>query len=108
MSTTTNTSRFTRPRSYYVWVGVFILVICLMAGTFFYTTQKVEYIWRWNRLPIYFLYQDEIEIISDIDGEIESVKTDGDEAVITVKGLDGVESYIAPADSVKVDVGGYI
>jgi polar amino acid transport system permease protein len=108
MSTTTNTSRFTRPRSYYVWVGVFILVICLIAGTFFYTTQKVEYIWRWNRLPIYFLYQDEIEIISDIDGDIESVKIEGDEAVITVKGLDGVESYIAPADSVTVDVGGYI
>jgi polar amino acid transport system permease protein len=108
MSTTPNTSRFTRPRSYYIWVGVFVLIIFLLAGTFYYTTQKVEYIWRWNRLPIYFLYQDEIEIISDIDGDIESVKKDGDEAVVTVKGLDGIESYIVPADSVTVDVGGYI
>ena len=108
MSTTTILRRFTRPPSYYIWVGVFILIILLIAGAFFFATQKVEYIWRWNRLPIYFLYQDEIEIISDIDGEIESVKKDGEEAVITVKGLDGVESYIAPADSVTVDIGGYI
>ena len=44
---------------------------------------------RWNRLPIYFLYQDEIEIISEIDGEIEAVTKDGDDAVIAVN-LKGV------------------
>ena len=108
MTITTYLGKFTRPRSYYIWVGVFILAIFLIAGTFYYATQKIEYIWRWNRLPIYFLYQDKIEIISDIDGEIESVKKDGDEAVITVKGLDKVESYVIPADSLKIDVGGYV
>ena len=101
-------SRFTKPRAYYIWVGVFILVVLLIAGAFYYATQRVEYIWRWNRVPIYFLYQDNIEIISDIDGEIESVKKDGDEAVVTVKGLDKVESYIIPAGSLKIDVGGYV
>ena len=108
MSTKPNTNRFAKPRSYYVWVGVFVMIIFLIAGAFYFATQKVEYIWRWNRLPIYFLYQDEIEIISDLDGEIQSVEKDGDEAVVTVKGLDKAESYIVPAGSVKVDVGGYI
>ena len=101
-------SKTTRPRFYYTWVGVFFLIIFLIAGTFYYTTQKVEYIWRWNRLPIYFLYQDEIEVISDLDGEIESVNKKDEEAVITVKGLGKAESYVVPADSVNVDVGGYI
>ena len=108
MSTTPNTSRLTQPRSYYIWVGVFIFIVFLIAGSFYYATQKVEYIWRWNRIPIYFIYQDEIEIISDLDGEIESVTQTGDEAVVTVKGLDKEESYIVPADSVTVDVGRYI
>ncbi|MCP4627721.1 MAG: ABC transporter permease subunit, partial [bacterium] len=108
MSNTAKINKIIRPRSYYVWVGVFVLIILLIAGTFYYATQKVEYIWRWNRIPIYFLYQDEIEVISDLDGEIESIKKDGDDAVITVKGLDKAESYIVPADSVTVDVGGYI
>jgi polar amino acid transport system permease protein len=108
MSTTTILSKFTRPRSYYIWVGVFILVIFLIAGGFYYATQKIEYIWRWNRLPIYFLYQDKIEVISDIDGEVESVKKDGNKAVIAVNGLDKEESYVVPSDSVMVDVGRYV
>lgn len=108
MSTTTNVSRFTQPRAYYIWVGVFILIILLIAGGFYYATQKVEYIWRWNRLPIYFLYQDEIEVITDLDGEIASVKRDGDDAVISVKGLDQVETYVVPSDSLIVDVGRYV
>jgi len=101
-------SRFTKPRAYYIWVGVFILAILLIAGTFYYATQKIEYNWRWNRLPIYFLYQDRIDIISDIDGEVESVKKDGDKVVVTVKGLDKVESYVIPSGSLKIDIGGYV
>jgi len=108
MSTATRSNLSAKPRSYYLWVGVFILIIFLIAGGFYYATQKVEYIWRWNRLPIYFLYQDDIEVISDLDGDIESVKQEGEDAVISVKGLNKVESYVVPADSVKVDVGGYI
>ncbi len=108
MSTPTNVSRFTKPRAYYAWVGVFILIIFIIAGAFYYATQKVEYIWRWNRLPIYFVYQDDIEVISDIEGEIEQVKKDGEEAVVTVKGLNEKESYTVPTGSVTVDVGQYI
>jgi polar amino acid transport system permease protein len=91
-----------------MWVGVFVLIIFMIAGAFYYATQKVEYIWRWNRLPIYFVYQDVTEIISDIDGEIESVKKDGDKTLISVKGLDEEEFYAVPDGSVKVDVGRYV
>ena len=108
MDTTTNTSKFVKPGSYYAWVGVFILVLFLIMGIFYYATQKVQYIWRWNRLPIYFLYQDQIEVIRDIDGDIEDIKKNGDNAIVTVKGLNKLETYSVPIDSVKVDVGYYI
>lgn len=108
MTTTTFLGKFTRPRSYYIWVGVFILIILLIAGAFYFATQKIEYIWRWNRLPIYFLYQDKIEVIGYLDGEVDSIKKDGSKAVISIKGLDNEESYVVPADSVKVDVGRYV
>jgi len=108
MTITTYLGKFTKPRSYYIWVGVFILAIFLIAGAFYYATQKIEYIWRWNRLPIYFLYQDKIEVISYLDGEVESVKKDGNKAVISIKGLDKEESYVVPVDSAKVDVGRYV
>ncbi len=95
--------RFRQPRSYYVWVGVFILFVCTLIGLFYYASQKIEYIWRWNRLMIYFAYIDDIEIASEIDGEVESIVRKGKETIITVKGTDGSESYPVPAESVRVD-----
>ena len=108
MSTNANSSRFARPTSYYYWVGIFVIVILLISGGFYYATQKVAYIWRWNRIPIYFVYQDDIEIISDIDGEINKVEKDGSNALVTVKGLDESQSYTVPAESVSVDVGEFV
>ena len=73
-----------------LWVGVFWLLVVLVAGGFYYATQKIAYTWRWSRVPIYFAYKDTIEIISDIDGEVESIVKSGKETAITVKGDDEV------------------
>jgi polar amino acid transport system permease protein len=76
-----------------------------VAGGFYYTTQKISYIWRWNRVPIYFAYKDDIRITSELDGDVASITTSGKLSIITVKGLDGTESYEAPADGVDVEEG---
>ncbi len=105
MSTSKNKRQVNKPASYYVWAGVFILFVCIVSGLFLYASQKIEYVWRWNRIPIYFAYKDTIEITSEIDGEVESIAIKGKETVITVKGVDGSESYKVPAEGVKVDEG---
>ena len=69
---------------------------------FYYATQKIEYTWRWNRVPLYFAYKDTTEIVSEIEGEVESITKKGNEAVVTVKGLDGSESYTVPAQDLRV------
>jgi polar amino acid transport system permease protein len=97
-----------KPASYYVWVGVFVLFILLLVGLFYYATQKIEYVWRWNRVPIYFVYEDRIDIITDIDGDVESIQKKGEQTLITVKGLDGTETYKVPAGSARVDPGRYV
>jgi len=84
------------------------LFVFLLAGLFYYATQKIEYVWRWNRVPIYFAYNDRVDVITDIDGEVESVDKKGDQSVITVKGLDGTETYKVPAGSSQVDPGRYV
>ena len=94
-----------RPANYQMWVGVFWVFIICAAGVFYYSTQKIEYVWRWNRVPIYFAYEDSIEITSDIDGEVASITKSGQKAVITIKGVDDSKSYQVPADSVNVEVG---
>ena len=94
-----------RPANYNLWVGVFCVFILIAAGAFYYASQQIEYVWRWNRVPIYFAYKDDIQITSEIDGDVESITTGEKESIITVKGLDGSESYKAPAASVSVEEG---
>ncbi len=100
--------RLTKSASYKFWVGGFWVLVFLVAGGFYYATQKIEYTWRWNRVPIYFAYKDTIEIISDIDGNVESIAKSGKEAIITVKGSEGVETYTVPVKSKTLDKGYYV
>ena len=97
-----------RPANYNLWVGVFCVIILIVAGAFYYATQKISYVWRWNRVPIYFAYKDDIHITSEIDGDVESITPGDKESIITIKGLSESESYNAPADSVDVEEGDMI
>ena len=89
MSQSGNKQPSLRSATYNIWVAVFCVFILLVAGGFYYTTQKISYIWRWNRVPIYFAYKDDIRITSEIDGDVESITTSGDLSTIKVKGFDG-------------------
>jgi polar amino acid transport system permease protein len=104
MNTSTQ-SQLYRSSTYNLWVGVFVLFVLVGSAAFYYATQKIEYVWRWNRIPIYFVYEDVIEIRSEIEGEVESIRADEETAVITVKGIGEVASYKAPDDRVGVTVG---
>ena len=81
-----------RPPHYNLWVGVFIIFALITTGLFYYATQKIEYNWRWSRVPIYFAYEDTIEIVSEIEGDVASITQKGEDAVVTVKGIDGSAS----------------
>jgi len=105
MEKSNNIRKLAKSSRYNAWVGVFGVFCLITAGIFYYATQKIEYVWRWNRVPIYFAYEDEIEITSELDGEVESIEGKDKEAIITVKGLDGSESYTVPAGSVDVEEG---
>lgn len=105
MNQNSQNQRALRPPHYNMWVGVFVLFILLITGLFYYATQKIEYVWRWNRMPIYFVYEDTIEITSEMDGEVDSLEQDGDETIITVKEFDQTQSYRVPTEGLNVDDG---
>lgn len=97
-----------KPANYNRWVIVFCIGVLLFLGLFYYATQKIQYVWRWNRTPIYFAYEDTIDVTSTIDGEVSAIETEGNKVIITVKGDGEEESYTAPAANVWVTEGEFV
>ena len=82
--------------AYYLWVGVFVAIVLGGAFALYYAAVKIDYVWRWYRIPRYFAYQEQVEVQARIEGEVASI-TPGDKATaIRVKGPDGEETYRAP------------
>jgi polar amino acid transport system permease protein len=93
---------------YYVWVGVFFLLLISIVLSLYFSALQIDYTWRWYRIPQYFAYQDQVETKSEIDGEIQSILKKGEDAVVRVKGLEGTESYVVPASTLQVEEGDQI
>jgi polar amino acid transport system permease protein len=80
-----NNQRITgRPADYNKWVMVFCFGVLVFIGLFYYATQKIQYNWRWNRTPIYFAYLDDIDVNAEIDGEVSSIRKDGNKVIVTL------------------------
>jgi polar amino acid transport system permease protein len=92
----------------HISIFLFFLMILAVIGGIYYATQKVEYTWRWYRIPQYFYYHDQVEIRAEIGGDVASVIPKGDQVEVKVRGADVEEVYSAPADSLRVGEGDYI
>jgi len=97
-----------KPPHYNLWVGVFVLMVLIVVGLFYTATQTISYNWRWNRVPIYFLYKDSVEVRSQIMGEVDSIRVEGKKAFVEVKGGQDTETYEVPAASLIVDENEFI
>jgi polar amino acid transport system permease protein len=108
MKPTTILKRFQKPGSFYLWAVTFFLLWVLIIIAFYFATVKIEYIWRWEKIPGYFLYKDTVAITAEIDGEVETISIEGEKAVVRVKGDDETEDYIAPAEGLLIEEGDLI
>ena len=109
MKQMTNTERLSKPGVFYASVAVFVLIIIAIILTLAYATYKIEYAWRWYRLPDYFVYQEDVSIQAEEDGEIDEIATKGDKAEIRFV-TDGGETktFTVPLETYDVDEGDMI
>ncbi|WP_319759483.1 amino acid ABC transporter permease [Maridesulfovibrio sp.] len=85
------------------WKTVFYIGLFTAIFGLYWATQQVDYVWRWERIPNYFYYQDEIDITSNIEGNVTSIKQQGDNAIVVVRGENNEsERFEVPADSLNV------
>jgi polar amino acid transport system permease protein len=97
-----------RDRYYYLWVGVFFLMLFGAGFILYYSALKIDYVWRWYRIPQYFVYQEQIYVKSLVEGEVERVESQNDRTLVHVRGLDGLETYTLPGDQMLVYEGDWV
>jgi polar amino acid transport system permease protein len=94
--------------AYYMWVGVFFL---LLGGSIFllYTaTEKIDYMWRWYNVPKYFINKEASDITAAIGGTVKSLTVRADEVIIQVEGEGESETYTVPGEDVRVSKGDFV
>ena len=97
------------PKStYYLWVGVFFLVLFSVVFLIYAATMRIDYVWAWYKIPSAFLYHDQIEIKAEIEGSVASITPEGDQTIITVRGDGEEETYRIPTKDIRVASGDFI
>ncbi|MFP4306230.1 MAG: ABC transporter permease subunit [Desulfococcaceae bacterium] len=91
------------------WKSVFFVIITIGVGLLYYATKEAEYVWRWYRVPQYFIADVEVEVRAEIEGEVAAIEEGPETVQITVAGREGdSETYPAPPGSVRVYEGDFI
>ncbi len=108
MDVATKSALLKKNPTYFLWVGVFFLILALVVGLLYYATQKIDYVWRWYRIPQYFVYYDDVEIRAEIDGTVKRIARTNGDAEVTVAGVGEEESYRVPGGELRVSEGDFI
>ncbi|MCA1932871.1 MAG: amino acid ABC transporter permease [Calditerrivibrio sp.] len=52
----------------FIWNAVFVSIVGLLIFFVYYSTKKVDYIWRWERIPSYIISNEKIDIRAPFEG----------------------------------------
>ncbi len=85
------------------WHFLTAFILFMLCAGLWVATEKIDYTWRWNRVPQYFLYHDEGLIPAPFDGRVASLSKIGDKTQIKVVDEDGeVELFEVDSESLQV------
>jgi len=98
-----------KSRQYYVmWTSAFFLVILGIVFSLYFSTKQIDYVWRWNRVPQYFIYQDNVGTAAESAGEITIIENKGETSIVTLKSDEGLKDYTVPSKGLLVSQGDMI
>jgi len=93
-----------RHKKHWPWHCVTFLVLLGVTAGLWAATKQIDYTWRWNRVPQYFVYLEENIKTVPFDGTVSTIDEDGKTTTVTVvSDFDGVsEVYTVDPDSLNV------
>ncbi|MFC1832483.1 amino acid ABC transporter permease [Thermodesulfobacteriota bacterium] len=88
------------------WKLLLAVILIVTAAGIYGSVSRIDYEWRWYRVPQYFLYKAEDVIKTPFDGVVKNVSVSGSEAVVDLVSLGGEQQQlIVDGETVKVDAG---
>ncbi len=63
-------------QNHFFWKLLLAAILLGMAAMTYGAVSKIDYVWRWNRVPMYFVYKAEVLHKIPFDGIVQSVKAD--------------------------------
>jgi polar amino acid transport system permease protein len=102
----TSLQRYNSRAAYYMWIILFFVMVFGTIGMLWFATRQIDYVWRWYNIPKYFVNNDDVEVKSEVVGEVERITRQGADTIITIKENGGPShSYPLEGDDVWVDEG---
>ncbi|MGD8353307.1 MAG: amino acid ABC transporter permease [Pseudomonadota bacterium] len=94
-----------RFRSSASWLLLVLIIGGIIYGTF-QTTKKVEYIWRWEKIPRYLLFREKGEVIVQDDAVVIALdRRDSTTTVVVTNNRGQQQYYDLPSGMVDISVG---
>ncbi len=87
------------------WKAAFVVSLIGVCWMLYAATQKIDYVWRWYRVPQYFVSERVIEVKSGIQGEVASIAPEGENVSVVVAGDGEEETHLVPAKGLRVGKG---
>ena len=82
-----------------------VILIGMAAGTWG-AVKRIDYEWRWYRVPQYFFYKAEDPLKIPFDGTVEKITESGDKSTVTLLSETGERvEHVVETDTVKVSEG---
>lgn len=90
-------------RKDWFWRLLTVLILISIGVGLWVSTSKVNYTWRWNRVPQYFVYHNEVVKQVQFDSRVLDINEGVDTTTVTVRNqFDEVQTFTVDTDTLKV------
>ena len=87
------------------WQGLLVVILLGLAAGLWVATKRVNYEWRWERVPQYFAYRAEVPQDSPVSGQVSAITPGGGVSRITITPKGGGPPVTVTAEKTQVAVG---
>lgn len=77
-----------------LWKLLLVFILLAFSAAIYGSVKKIDYHWRWYRVPQYFVYYEEAPIKSLFDGDVARIEQTGEMSRVTVVAEGGGEQVV--------------